>query len=85
MWLTELSPRTTNTMTDLPTLGQAHFDELTQTVRGEVYRRGDHQYVLRTSVAINRAQYSVPIQVSRTFTLIQWKRSEHLQGSCTSL
>ncbi|KAN0125501.1 hypothetical protein V8E52_000708 [Russula decolorans] len=31
-------------MTDLPTLDQAHFDELTQTVRGDVYRRGDHQF-----------------------------------------
>jgi hypothetical protein len=46
MWLTELSPSTTKTMTDLPTLDQAHFDELTQTVRGDVYRRGDHQYVI---------------------------------------
>jgi hypothetical protein len=46
MQLTEQSPSTTKTMTDLPTLDQAHFDELTQTVRGDVYRRGDHQYVI---------------------------------------
>jgi hypothetical protein len=38
-------PHSTTTMTDLPTLAQAHFDELTASVRGEVYRRGDHQYV----------------------------------------
>ena len=44
--LTEQSPSTTKTMTDLPTLDQADFDELTQTVRGDVYRRGDHQYVI---------------------------------------
>ena len=48
MQLTEQSPSTTKTMTDsdLPTLDQAHFDELTQTIRGKVYRRGDHQYVV---------------------------------------
>jgi hypothetical protein len=46
MQLTEQFLSTTKTMTDLPTLDQAHFDELTQTVRGEVYRRGDHQYVI---------------------------------------
>ena len=45
MQLTEQSPSATKTMTDLPTLDQAHFDELTQTIRGEVYRRGNHQYV----------------------------------------
>ena len=47
MQLTEQSPSgTTKTMTNLRTLDQAHFDELTQTVRGDVYRRGDHQYVI---------------------------------------
>ena len=46
MQLTEQSPSATNTMADLPTLGQAHFLELRQTVRGEVYRRGDRQYVI---------------------------------------
>jgi hypothetical protein len=46
MQLTEQSPSTTKAMTDLSTLDQAHFDELTKTVRGEVYRRGDHQYVI---------------------------------------
>ena len=75
-------------MTDLPTLDQAHFVELRQTVRGEVYRRGDQQYVVAdvcSSVAINRAQFLAPIQVSRTYMPIQWKRSERLQGRCTSL
>ena len=38
-------PHCTTTMTDLPTLAQARFDQLTESVRGEVYRRGDHQYV----------------------------------------
>lgn len=46
MQLTEQSPSTAKTMTALPTLAQAHFDELTKTVRGEVYRRGDHQFVV---------------------------------------
>jgi hypothetical protein len=46
MLLTEQSPSTTKTMADLPTLDQAHFDELTRTLRGEVYRRGDRQYVI---------------------------------------
>jgi len=46
MQLTEHPPSTTKTMTNLPTLDQAHFDELIQTVRGEVYRRGDHQYAI---------------------------------------
>lgn len=31
-------------MTNLPTLDQADFDELTQTVRGKVFRHGDHQF-----------------------------------------
>ena len=46
MQQTEQFPSTTKAITDLPTLDQAHFDELTQTVRGKVYRRGDHQYVI---------------------------------------
>jgi hypothetical protein len=46
MQLTEQPLSPTKTMTDLPTLDQAHFDELTQTVRGKVYRRGDNQYVI---------------------------------------
>jgi hypothetical protein len=59
--LTEQSPGTTKTiMTDLPTLDQAHFDELTQTVRGEVYRHGDHQYVIASVCTINRAQFLCP-------------------------
>ncbi len=56
----ERSPSTTKTMTDLPTLNQAHFDELTQTVRGEVYRRGDHQCVVSNIVANNGAHLFCP-------------------------
>ena len=82
MQLTEQPPTTTKTMAALPILAQAYFDELTETVRGEVYRRGDHQFVLRASVAIFCTHFST--QVSRAYTLIQWKRSEHLQGRCTS-
>lgn len=33
-------------MAALPTLDQACFDELTVTVRGEVYRPGDQRYVI---------------------------------------
>lgn len=43
---------TTTTTTALPTLAQAHFDELTANVRGEVYRRGDRQYVTAASVGL---------------------------------
>jgi hypothetical protein len=46
MQLTKQSPSPAKTMTTLPTLDQSYFDELTQSVRGEVYRRGDHQYVI---------------------------------------
>ena len=38
-------PHSTTTTTALPTLAQALFDELTATVRGEVYRRDGPQYV----------------------------------------
>ena len=60
MQLTEQSPGTTKTMAALPTLAQAYFDELTETVRGEVYRRGDHQFVLRASVAIFCTHFLCP-------------------------
>lgn len=39
-------PQNRTTATDLPTLAQALFDELTAIVRGEVYRRGESQYVI---------------------------------------
>ena len=42
----------TTTTTPLPTLAQAHFDELTANVRGEVYRRGDRQYVAAASFGL---------------------------------
>jgi hypothetical protein len=38
-------PPNTTTTTALSTLAQALFDELTATVRGEVYRRGGPKYV----------------------------------------
>jgi hypothetical protein len=38
-------PHNTTTTTALSTLAQVLFDELTATVRGEVYRRGGPQYV----------------------------------------
>ena len=46
---TEHSLNTTTT-TALPSLAQAHFDELTANVRGEVFRRGDRLYVSTTSL-----------------------------------
>ena len=73
------------TVTALPTLAQAYFDELTQSVRGEVYRRGNDQYVVASVCSLFVVLISsVPTQVSRTYRLIQWKRSEHLQGRRTS-
>jgi len=39
-------PHNRTTATALPTLAQALFDELTATVRGEVYPRGESQYVI---------------------------------------
>lgn len=57
MQLTEHSPSPIKTMADLPTLDQAHFAELTQTVRGEVYHRGNHQYVIANICSIIRAQF----------------------------
>jgi hypothetical protein len=72
-------------MTASPTLAQALFDELTKTVRGEVYRRGDHQYVIAGVCGLLVVLISpVPTQVSRAYKLIQWKRSEQLQGRRTS-
>ena len=47
-------------MAALPTLAQAYFDELTEIARGEVYRRGDHQFVLRASVAIFHTHFLCP-------------------------
>jgi hypothetical protein len=38
--------RRATTVTTLPTLAQVHFDELKASVRGELYRRGDSQYVI---------------------------------------
>ena len=60
MQLTEQSPSSTKIMSTLPTLAQAYFDELTETVRGVVYRRGDHQFVLRAFVAIFRTHFLRP-------------------------
>jgi hypothetical protein len=40
-----MQSHSTTTTTALPTLAQALFDELTATVRGEVCRRGQPQYV----------------------------------------
>jgi hypothetical protein len=37
--------RRETTVTTLPTLAQVHFHELNAIVRGELYRRGDSQYV----------------------------------------
>ena len=84
MQLTEQSPSTTKTTTVSPTLAQAHFDELTETVRGEVYRRGDHQFVIAVCGLLVVLIPPVPTQVSRAYKLIQWKRSEQLQGRRTS-
>jgi len=42
----------TTTTTPFPTLAQAHFDELTANVRGEVYCRGDGQYVTAASLGL---------------------------------
>ena len=51
---TEQSRDTTTTIaTPLPTLAQAHFDELTANVRGDVYRRGDRQYVTVASLGLS--------------------------------
>lgn len=60
MQLAEQSPSTAQKMTDLPTLDQAHFDELTQTVRGEVYRRSDHQYVYCERLLCSYQSCSIP-------------------------
>jgi len=49
---TEQSHSTTTTTTASPTLAQALFDELTANVRGEVYRRGDGQYVTAASLGL---------------------------------
>ena len=71
MQLTEQSPSTTKKMTASPTLAQAHFDELTKTVRGEVYRRGDHQFVTAGVCGLLIVLISsVPTQVSRADKLI---------------
>jgi hypothetical protein len=73
------------TMTVLPTLAQAYFDELTVSVRGKVYRRGDDQYAIASVYSLFIMLISsAPTQVSRAYTPIQWKRSEHLQGRRTS-
>ncbi|KAI9510334.1 hypothetical protein F5148DRAFT_976931 [Russula earlei] len=40
----EQSRSTTTPTTALPTLSQAYFDELTASVRGDVYRRGDNRF-----------------------------------------
>jgi hypothetical protein len=47
---TERSHSTTATTAASLTLAQAHFDELAANVRGEVYRRGDGQYVTASNL-----------------------------------
>ena len=73
----QLTEQSTKTITALPTLAQTHFDELTKTVRGEVYRRGDHQFVIADVCGLLVVLISpVSTQVSRAYKLIQRKRSE---------
>lgn len=47
----------TTTLSALPTLAQALFDGLTASVRGEVYRRGDHRYVAANVSPGSRSQF----------------------------
>lgn len=78
---------TTASVTALPTLAQAYFDELKVNLRGEVYRRGDHQYVDNAHVVVRPTKLShphSPFQLLRAHAPVQRKCFEHFKGRRTS-